>query len=109
MAAAIINSLWTPLTISFDQAIKISEDSSELMYWVDQWANWIFIADILVHFFASYRDKRIGAEIFDQKLIATHYLSNEFTFDFISSLQLKALATRFGMTDGFLANFGDMC
>ena len=56
MAAAIVNSIWTPLTISFDYAIKLSNDQTTTIYWIDYTANIIFLIDILVHFFASYRD-----------------------------------------------------
>ena len=108
MAAAIINSVWTPLTISFDYAIELSQNPGHFMYWVDFSANLIFIADIFVHFFASYQDQHLGAEIFDQKQIASHYLKNEFAFDFISSLQLKSIASWFGNTSGLLTDLGDM-
>ena len=56
MAAAVVNSIWTPLTISFDYAIKLSNDQTTTIYWIDYTANIIFLIDILVHFFASYSD-----------------------------------------------------
>ena len=86
MAAALVNSIWTPLTISFDYAIKLSNDTSTTIYWIDYIANIIFLFDIVVHFFASYRDVQTGSEIFHPKAIAFHYLKGEFLFDFISSI-----------------------
>ena len=86
MAAAVVNSIWTPLTISFDVPIKVSKDPTSLIYWVDFIANIIFGIDIIIHFFASYRDVATGSEIFHPKVIALHYLKGEFFFDFISSI-----------------------
>lgn len=56
MTTAIFNSIWTPLTISFNLAIKMGGDPNNPMYWMDQGANIIFAIDILVHFFCSYLD-----------------------------------------------------
>ena len=93
MVAAIINSIWTPFTISFSYAIEISEDPTSFVYWIDYIANKIFILDIFVHFMASYKDPILGLHVFKPKEIALHYLKNDFSFDFISSIQLRYIGT----------------
>ena len=73
-------------------------------------ANWIFIFDILSRFAASYKDKSIGAEIFHPGAIALHYLSTEFTFDFISTLQLRSIGENWlGITNPIFIDLADMC
>ena len=110
MVAAVINSVWTPFTISFSRAIEISNNSSELIYWIDYMANWIFIIDIFVNFLASYKDIENGIEIFHPKLIAINYLNNGFLLDFISSLQLRYIGEEwFGIKSRIFIDLADMC
>ena len=66
---------------------------------MDFLANKIFILDIFIHFMASYQDSSIGAEVFQPKAIAIHYLKNEFAFDFISTIPLRDIGVHwFGIT-----------
>ena len=85
-------------------------DPSEPIYWIDRIVNFLFIFDIFVRFAASYKDKAIGAEIFDPKAIALHYLTTDFTFDFISTLQLRHIGENwFGITNPIFVDLADMC
>ena len=92
MIAAIFNSVWTPLAISFDYAIHISNDSSTLLAQLSAAADVVFFLDILIHFLASYTDIASGSEITEPAAIAKHYLKGAFLFDFISTVPLKWLA-----------------
>ena len=110
MAAAIINSILTPWTISFKYVIDLAQDEETYVYWLGRIANIIFIVDIIVNFLASYRDTRLGAEIFHPKSIAIHYFKTEFAFDFISTLELRRIAKNlFGITSGYFVDLADMC
>ena len=63
MIAAVVNSLWTPMTISFEYVVTLAQDSTQLMFWVDIAANLIFFFDIIINFFVSYIDTRTGIEV----------------------------------------------
>ena len=56
ISAAIINSIWTPFTLSFEYTKEIAEDPELIFFWLDITANWIFFFDIIVQFLSSYMD-----------------------------------------------------
>ena len=110
MVSAIINSIWTPFTISFRYAIQHSDDRGNPIYWLDNITNLVFILDIIVNFLTSYKDKVIGVEVFSMREIAINYLRTEFPLDFISTLQLRSIGENwFGITSQIYIDLADMC
>ena len=73
-------------------------------------ANIIFAIDLMVRFFSSYIDVKDGREIFSFKAIAKNYLGGDFTFDFISTIPVKAIGVSvFGITNQNFIDLADMC
>lgn len=84
MTLAIWNALWTPLTISFNEAEKIGGTVGFKI--IDTFVDTIFWIDILLQFMTSYVDQASGDEIFAPKKIAKHYvLKGSFLIDFMST------------------------
>lgn len=79
------------VTIPFHVAFqhKVHGLSSFFVYLIDL----VFMVDILLNFFTSYRRK--GLEVLDQKRIANHYLKGLFIIDLLSCLPLDALLLSF--------------
>ena len=97
MMAAIFNSIWTPMAISFEYIMKLNQDSSGLVHKMDISADLIFLLDIIIHFFTSYSDQNIGAQVTQPKLIAIYYMKGEFLFDFLATVPLKRLVSILGI------------
>ena len=110
MISAVVNSIWTPFTISFQYAIKYDNDRSTPIYWLDNITNLVFILDIFINFMTSYKDKVLGAEVFNPRAIAINYIKTEFPLDFISTLQLRSIGENwFGITSQIYIDLADMC
>ena len=98
MAAALINAIWSPIEIAFDTNEYLEKESFGGLLTLSIYAlvsDYIFIIDLVVQFFSSYRDLRTGAEIYQPKAIAYNYLQGEFFIDFISCLPLKFFGSIF--------------
>ena len=54
------------------------------MYYFDLFVDAMFCLDIVISFFSSYMDTRLGDEIYQPSLIAKHYFKNGFIPDFLS-------------------------
>ena len=73
MAAALINAIWSPIEIAFDTNEYLDKESFSGLLTLSIYAlvsDYIFIIDLVVKFFSSYRDLRTGAEIYQPKAIA---------------------------------------
>ena len=72
MTIAIYNCLWTPLTISFDYAIKLDESPG---FQVIEWCIFVvYSLDIVVQFLTSYINVQTGDPIYKFSYIAKRYL-----------------------------------
>lgn len=81
---AIQNSVFIPLSISFDFKKEIFDTLTFRV--LDTGADIMFIIDIMIMFFTSYRDMR-GHEVYSSQPIATEYLTSvSFVLDFLSTL-----------------------
>lgn len=86
MAAAIYNSLWTPLTVSFDYAQKVEQENFTIKL-LDQFILFVFVADIGVQFATTFLIIATGDEVFKPSHIAKNYmLSLDFIIDFLSTV-----------------------
>ena len=92
MTLAIYNCLWTPLTVSFDYAIKLDKEST--FQSIDQAINVVYAADIVVQFLTSYYDVRTGDPIRKPRMIAKRYIRGEFTIDFLSTFPFNVLGIK---------------
>ena len=83
--------MFTPLAISFQFFKEIAEDRGYFLYWLDEAVNMIFALDILIHFFCSYVDMKMGEEVFKPSYIIKRYLGGHFFIDFISTVPIKRM------------------
>lgn len=72
MTLAIWNAIWTPLTISINNATELG--GTPLFVAIDTFVDVIFWLDIIFGFCSSYVDQASGDEIMAPKMIAKHYI-----------------------------------
>ena len=86
MIFAIFNSVFIPLTLSFDEIDDTLRNTISYVI-IDQTANVFFVIDIIFGFNTSYYDKE-GDEITEKKQIVRNYFFGRFLVDFLSSLPI---------------------
>jgi hypothetical protein len=59
-------------------------------YYFDNFVDAMYCVDIVISFFSSYMDTRLGDEIYKPSLIAKHYFKNGFIWDFLSVVPVLA-------------------
>ena len=92
MSLAIYNCLWTPLTISFDWAAELANNSPVLN--IVEWIIMTFYAvDIVILFLSSYINVQTGDEVFKPTKIASRYMRGEFMIDFLATFPFKLFYT----------------
>lgn len=85
---AIYNSIMTPFLIAFDPPWS----NSLAIVLVDWIINIFFIVDILINFRTTYTNTKTGAEVWEPKKIAKHYvLGGKFWIDILSSIPFDGL------------------
>ena len=90
MILAIYNCIWTPLTISFDWAMK--KEDVEALKTINYIILIIYSIDILVQFFTSYFLVQTGDEIRKPSKFAKRYmLSFEFLIDILSTFPFREI------------------
>ena len=104
MTVAIYNCIWTPLTISFDYAITL-DDNSEFFKALNWIIRILYAFDILMQFLTSYIDSTTGDEIMKPSMIAKRYMAGEFLVDFMSTFPFKMLP----IDDPRFTTFASMC
>jgi len=87
---AIFNSLFIPLSLSFEQ---IEEDLNSIPFYVflDNAANIFFILDIIVQMNTTYYDSD-GEEVFSKSRIRKNYICGMFPIDLLSSLPFDLIS-----------------
>lgn len=78
----IITSLTTPFMFGYD----IADENGWLI--INIIVEFVFIVDIIIRFFVTYKDEENQVTVYDKKLIAIHYLKSSFIFDLISIIPL---------------------
>jgi len=63
---------------------KQKDGSRGEMQIFDGFVDGMYIVDIIIRFFSTYMDTRLGDEIYKPSLIAQHYFKNGFIWDFLS-------------------------
>ena len=87
---AIYNAIWTPLTVSFDYAIELSQDSNVFIT-IDWIVLAIFTTDIIIQFMTSYLIVESGEIVNKPSYIAMNYLKTyDFYIDFLSTFPFEA-------------------
>ena len=89
LCLAIFNSIFIPLTLSFED-INETMKNSIIYVIIDNAANVIFFIDIYLGFNTSYYNPE-GEEIFDKKMIRSHYLKGTFIIDFVSTVPFDTI------------------
>jgi hypothetical protein len=85
MVLSIINGIEVPVDIGFHPPIFESSSVNFMNYLIDI----IFIIDLLLNFFTSYKNINTGEEIFEPKVIACKYVSSfQFYLDLVSALSI---------------------
>lgn len=107
MIMAIYNGIWTPLTISFDWAMREGEQTYFTV--IDQCVDIIFYLDIVVGFASSYIDPATGDEIFSPKKIAMHYIAGDFLVDIVSTVPLKEIGVLLNVNNKTFDVLADIC
>lgn len=97
----IISSLTTPFMFGFD----ISDEGGWLV--INIIIEFMYIVDIIIRFFVTYKDEENQMTVYDKKLIAFHYLKTKFIIDLISAFPLDfilqgAMENRLGFQIGHL-------
>lgn len=78
----ILTSLTTPFMFGYD----IADENGWLV--INVIVEFVFIVDIIIRFFVTYKDEENQVIVYDKKLIAVHYLKTSFIFDLISTIPL---------------------
>ena len=88
---ALYNAVWTPLTVSFDYAIKSGKEN--LFSLIDEVVLVIFMTDIVINFLTSYLIVASGEIVTKPSMIAKNYMASfDFIVDFLSTFPFTLLA-----------------